>query len=103
MSTVNPVQTFFYMIGASWSAANEIPKARPPKWHRHFGNIRNSGSIYKVFANTPENIMDYINFDIHKSCANIQLVHLGVLSAMLCKLAFKMATGKTRAKNVRAD
>ena len=50
------------MIGASWSAANEIPKARPPKWHRHFGNIRNSGSIYKLFANTLENIMDYINF-----------------------------------------
>ena len=48
------------MIGASWSAANEIPKARPPKWHRHFGNIRNSGSIYKVFANTLENIMDFI-------------------------------------------
>ena len=57
-------------------------KPRPPKWHRHFGNIGNIGKyINSLHIHLKILWITYI-FDTHKSFANIQLVHLGVLSAM---------------------
>ena len=50
------------MIGASWSAANEIPKATSSKMASAFWQHWEHWEVYKFFAYTLENIMDFINF-----------------------------------------